>query len=127
VSPGASIGTLTFADNLVLSGTTGREIDRDTIRNADLVTANSLTYGGTLVVTNIGGPIQAGDTFNLFDWTSRNGSFAAVVLPPLAPGLSWDDSQLEANGTLSVISGVSTTPIDLTFQITGNLFDIGWP
>jgi fibronectin-binding autotransporter adhesin len=108
VSPGASVGTLTFANNLVLAGTTVMEVDRLATPNADLITASLLTYGGTLVVTNIGfDPLQNGDTFNLFDWTARNGSFGSIQLPALDPGLSWDTSQLTVNGTIKVVPGAS--------------------
>ncbi len=60
VSPGASIGKLTFANNLVLAGTTLMEIDRTNLPNADLLVSASTTFGGALVVTNIGEELQLG-------------------------------------------------------------------
>jgi hypothetical protein len=66
---------LTFSNSLVLAGTTTMEINRDASPNADLLIANSLNYGGSLVVNNVGLALQNGDAFNLFDWTSRGGAF----------------------------------------------------
>jgi autotransporter-associated beta strand protein len=126
MSPGASVGTLTFANNLVLAGTTVMELDRLAVTNADLIIASVLTYGGSLIVTNIGDPLQSGDTFNLFDWTTRSGSFTTVQLPALDPGLGWTN-KLSVDGTLQVITTVSTTPTNLTFQVTGNTLEISWP
>ncbi|MCF7734384.1 MAG: hypothetical protein K9N23_22065, partial [Akkermansiaceae bacterium] len=54
-------------------------------------------------VTNIGGPLANGNTFNLFDWGSSSGAFASVTLPDLDPGLEWDRDSLYVNGQLSVI------------------------
>ena len=129
VSPGSSLGTLTFSNSATLSGTTVMELDRLAAPNADLLVANALSYGGTLVVTNSGEPLQAGDSFNLFDWTTRGGSFVSVELPLLEPGLSWDVSNFSINGNIAVTSGsgIPTTPVPLTFVSTGNKLDISWP
>ncbi|HEV2695686.1 MAG TPA: hypothetical protein VG347_22535, partial [Verrucomicrobiae bacterium] len=62
---------------------------------------NTITLGGTLVVTNIGSTLQAGDTFVLFS-TPLTGSFSGnVVLPAY---YTWNTANLEVNGTISVIS-----------------------
>jgi autotransporter-associated beta strand protein len=130
VTPGETgIGTLTFSGSLVLAGTTTMEINRDTSPNTDLIVANSLTYGGSLVVNNIGSNPQAGDIFDLFDWTTRSGSFGSITLPTLDPGLSWDTSNLSVNGTITVSSGtgVNTGRTNLTFFVSGSTLDISWP
>jgi autotransporter-associated beta strand protein len=130
VTPGETgIGTLTFSSSLVLAGTTTMEINRDTAPNTDLLAANSLTYGGSLVVNNIGSNPQAGDIFDLFDWTTRSGSFSSITLPALDPGLSWDTSNLSVNGTISVSSGsgINTGRTNLTFFVSGSTLDISWP
>jgi hypothetical protein len=105
------------------------EIDRDGAPNADLIVANAVTYGGTLVVNNLGQPLQAGDTFNLFDWTTRSGSFVATELPTLDTGLTWNLSKLTVDGTIQVVTGggVATNPTNLAFTVTGNTLDISWP
>ena len=126
VSPGASIGKLTFANNLVLAGTTLMEIDRTNLPNADLLVSASTTFGGALVVTNIGEELQLGDTFNLFDGPFT-GTFAQIVLPPLPTGRGWDVSKLYVDGTIKVVVGVSTDPTSLSYFISGNALDISWP
>ena len=130
VSPGvsANVGTLTFANNLVLANTNRMEINRNggSFTN-DHIIANGLTYGGTLNVVNIGPALQSGDTFDLFTWTSRSGSFSATNLPALTPGLGWDLSNLEVNGTIAVVTTVNTNPTNLTYAIVGNTLNISWP
>jgi len=71
-----------------------------------LEVSGQLTLGGELAVSLIGGfTPQAGDSFNLFDWTSVSGSFGSIALPALS-GLAWDDSQLHSTGILSVVYAV---------------------
>ena len=126
VSPGASIGKLTFANNLVLAGTNLMEIDRTNTPNADLLVSASTTFGGVLLVTNIGEELQVGDTFNLFDGPFT-GTFAEIVLPTLEPGRAWDVSKLYVDGTIQVVVSVSTEPTSLSYFISGNALDISWP
>ena len=65
----------------------------------------ALAYGGTLVVTNVGGsPFAAGDSFQLFDSSTPSGSFSSVTLPPLGTNLVWVTSGLAVNGTIVVLS-----------------------
>ena len=65
----------------------------------------ALQFGGTLQLSLLGGfAPQAGQRFDLFDWSSSSGSFAQLDLAaaPLAPGLRWDASQLHIDGSLAV-------------------------
>ena len=109
VAPGTSIGTLTFGADVNLGGTTVMEIDRAASpQNADLITALTLTQGGTLNVLNIGGALFAGDTFNLFDGTI-SGSFGTVNLPALTdPEWYWDSSDLSVGGSITIVPEPST-------------------
>jgi len=103
VSPGSSIGTMTFNNAPVLSGTSSLEIDRGANPNADeIATGGALTYGGALVVANIGAPLQSGDSFTLFAAGGFSGAFDSVTLPVLSPGLSWDATLLATTGVLTV-------------------------
>ncbi len=105
VSPGASVGTLTFSTNLTLAGTIWMDVSRDggTVTNDGIVCSDLLTYGGTLVVTNSGpDPLAAGDTFTLFSALTHNGSFSNVELSPLGLGLSWNTNGL-GTGVLQVV------------------------
>ncbi len=106
VSPGTSVGTLTITTNLSLAGLTVMELNRTNLQNADLIAAATVTFGGTLTVTNIGDTLVAGDTFNLFDG-SISGTFAATNLPALSStNLYWDVSQFQSLGIIAVASAV---------------------
>jgi autotransporter-associated beta strand protein len=109
VSPGP-LGTLNFSNNLALSGTTVMELNRTNTPNADLISAATLALGGTLTVTNIGGALQAGDSFQLFSGTIT-GAFAASNLPALSStNLFWDTSQLDSQGILAVALKAADSP-----------------
>jgi autotransporter-associated beta strand protein len=105
LAPATSIGTLTINNTLSLAGTAVMEITRDngTPESDRVVGVSTLTYGGTLTVTNIGtNSLQVGDTFDLFDAATINpANFAQLNLPA---GYTWDTSQLNVNGTISVES-----------------------
>ncbi len=107
-APGTNaIGTLTVNGHLTLNGLALMEISRSTTPatpgSSDLASGiATVTYGGTLTVVNTGSPLQAGDSFTLFEATTRTGSFAVRNLPPLAIGLGWNTSTLAQNGGISV-------------------------
>ncbi len=112
VAPGGGIsggiGTLTVSSGVFLGGTTWIKINRAASPNSDLLASSTgfIFYGGTLVVTNIGSPLQVGDTFTLFSSSSLRASFAALDLPGY---YTWDTSQLAVNGSIKV-TGISSHP-----------------
>ncbi len=122
VTPGLSIGTLSVSDSIVLGGTTIMELDKAHGANDLLRSTNSsIAYGGTLIVTNVGGSFTGGETYKLFDSATSSylGSFAAIQLPALPPGLSWN-TNLSANGTISINgSVVSTKPTIGRISVSG--------
>ncbi|MDR3458789.1 MAG: autotransporter-associated beta strand repeat-containing protein [Verrucomicrobiae bacterium] len=122
VSPGP-LGTLTFSSNLTLSGTTLMELNRTNVQNADLISAATLAYGGTLTVTNLGDALQAGDTFHLFSGTI-SGAFAVTNLPALSStNQYWDVSQL-ASGIIKVGANVPPTPFITSPAVSGTNFTL---
>ena len=100
-----SIGTLTINNTLKLSGKTTMFINRSGLASSLLTGISTLTYGGTLNVTNLGAALAQGDTFTLFSAATYAGAFASSNLPPLAAGLKWDTSQLGpgGNGAIKVV------------------------
>ena len=105
------IGTLTLPNTLSLSGTTRMELSKTgtTLTNDKVSGLTTVTYGGTLEVTNIGATaFAAGDSFQLFSASTRSGSFAAVTLPPLTGGLVWNTTALATTGTIAVAKGSQT-------------------
>jgi len=106
-------GAMVFSNTLALAGTTLVEIARDTngsITSDKISVSGALTFGGTLVVTNIGSSaLAAGDVFDIFDSPTVNGAFATTNLPSLDAGLVWNTSSLGKDGTLRVEKN-STAP-----------------
>lgn len=111
LAPGASassIGTMTFAAPPTLNGTNYLKIDRNggaSLADKIILSSGTLTYGGTLIVTNVGAALQPGDTFTNFVASAFNGWFSNIQLPP---GYNWNTNQLLVNGTISIPG--STTP-----------------
>ncbi len=129
LAPGSAIGTLTFSNNLTLAGTTLMEIARTNgaATNDQAVVAGTVTYGGSLVVTNLGmEPLQWGDTFKLFSAGVRNGSFSSTNLPPLTLPLYWTN-RLAADGTIAVATTVNTLPTNVVVGASGTNLTLSWP
>ncbi len=66
--PTAAIGILSVNSSVTLQpgSTTVMEINKSSLTNDQLLVSGSLNYGGTLVVTNLGGTLAGGDSFQLF-------------------------------------------------------------
>src|SRR5213592_1576298 len=95
---------MTISNSLTLSGVTIMELNAAAGTN-DLVRGlTSVTYGGTLTLSNLAGSITALNAFKLFSATSYRGAFAALT--PVSPGqgLAWNTNTLAADGTLRVVS-----------------------
>jgi len=128
-SPGPSaIGTLTLGSTLSLAGTSTTVIEvNKTANTSDLVTgATSITYGGTLVLQNLSGALQAGDTFTVFSAGAYSGSFSSVISQTPNQTVTWDLSQLAVNGTVKVASAV-VVPVHLTPTVSGGRLSFSWP
>jgi hypothetical protein len=109
LAPGAtgqtSTGQLAFGGALSLASTTTTrlELNRTGAVIHDSVTVSgTFTAAGSLVITNIGDTLVAGDTFALFNKAPTSGSFASVTLPTLTAGHTWQNN-LAVNGTLTVL------------------------
>jgi autotransporter-associated beta strand protein len=123
VSPGASIGTLTVTNNIILGGTVWMELDRNQSPNSDRLVSSlsSITYGGTLIVTNVGSQLHAGDTFTLFSGSGLGAaSFGTVILPHY---YIWNTNQLTVNGSISVttISPPAISSVDFSGLAGGSI------
>lgn len=110
-------GILNFSNSLSLSGTTIMEINRTNVQNANLISAATLKFGGTLTVTNVGGALQAGDSFQLFSG-AITGAFAVTNLPALPSNLFWNVSELH-HGTLTVSLKTAIAPAILPLSWNG--------
>jgi autotransporter-associated beta strand protein len=104
IAPGASnsIGTFSIGGSLTLApgSTTFLRLNKTSKTNDQLEVAGNADYGGTLIVTNLGGTPVSGDSFRLFNAASYSGNFSSFILPQLS-GLGWNTSSL-TNGILMV-------------------------
>jgi autotransporter-associated beta strand protein len=130
LSPGASIGTLTLASTLTLAGasTTVMEVNK-TAHTSDLVTgATTITYGGTLVLKNLSGTLQPGDTFTLFSAGTYLGSFTGWVSDTPNQIVTWDIRQLApgGNGTVKVLTAEAAR-VTLQSVVSGGRLNLSWP
>ncbi|HEU6448252.1 MAG TPA: autotransporter-associated beta strand repeat-containing protein [Verrucomicrobiae bacterium] len=114
LSPGLSIGTLTFNNALSMAaGSTNIfEINHSPLTNDIVNVGGTLALNGTLIVTNTGNSsVAAGDSFKLFNASGVSGSFTKVLLPALDnPNLRWDTNALNTSGIISVVSIASPAP-----------------
>jgi len=129
VAPGsvAGLGVLTVTSSATLGGTNVMKLDQTSGTNDVLSVGGTLTYGGTLNVTNLSGTLAAGNSFKLFNASTYAGSFNTTNLPVLGSSLVWNTSAL-ANGILNVMSkpaphitGFSLSGTNLVFSGTN-----GW-
>jgi autotransporter-associated beta strand protein len=121
ISPGGStnMGTLSVISNATLSGATVMKISA--ANGNDQIDAWSITYGGTLVVTNISGFVTNGQSFQLFVATNGySGTFSGGVTLPSATGLTWTNT-LAVNGTITagVVSGPAAQPYITSVSLSG--------
>jgi fibronectin-binding autotransporter adhesin len=114
LSPGmGDIGMLTIVGNLTNNGSLVMKLNKAGNRADQIRGINTLTYGGTLVVTNLVGTLAAGDSFQLFQASRYVGTFSAIS--PVRPGadLAWDLSRLNT-GVLGVVSSSGAAPPQIT-------------
>jgi T5SS/PEP-CTERM-associated repeat protein len=109
IAPGSATGTiigrLDIFGNLQQTSTGHIQIQiagRSGAQYDQLSVNGTAQLGGALDVTLSNFSPQAGDEFNILDFNFPSGTFSSVNLPALAAGLSWDTSQLNAKGILSV-------------------------
>ena len=117
LAPGASIGQLTVISSLTLeAGSTSHfEIGNSPHTNDAVLWLDSVSFGGTLVVSNLSGTPVLGDSFQLFSSANYSGQFAAYNLPALPLGLVWNTTNLTNNGTLTV----AALPLIQTVTLSG--------
>jgi hypothetical protein len=65
---------------------------------------SSITYGGTLLVSNLSGALSPGQSFSIFGSVPASGNFTSI-LPSPGPWLRWRIDP--ATGQISVVSSAS--------------------
>lgn len=130
LTPGNSIGTLTFSNNLTLAAgsTTTLEISKPPLANDQVIVLGTLACGGSLIVTNSSGnALAAGDSFQLLSAPLLSGAFNSITLPVLSGSLFWNTNNLYTTGLIAVNSPVTTAPTNLTYSANGNSLTLSWP
>ncbi len=136
VAPGGTItaGTFTVANNASLNGTLLVNLDNTNTPNSSQIvsTSGTITYAGTLSVTNTGPTLQVGNTFQLFP--SAVTTFANINLPTTdASGdtYTWND-RINVNGSITVATvtppgTINPNPGKIQFSISGSTLSLAWP
>ena len=131
ITPGSTgIGTLTFNNNLTLSGSasTVMEINATNAPNSDkIAVSGTFVPGGSLTVTNIRSTasLAASNTFQLFN-SAVVGSFSSIVLPTLPAGWMWA-TNLAVDGSIATVAASAPTPTNITFSVSGGNLILNWP
>jgi hypothetical protein len=122
---GSSPGVLTVVSNLNLSGTVTLAVARNgaVLTNDQIVVVRTNTYGGTLMVTNIGASaLQVGDAFQLFNAGVSVGIFANIVYPA---GYTFTNT-LATDGRIYVASAPVVVPPKLNYAAAGTALTFSW-
>jgi len=106
IAPGyGGIGTFTINNNLTLGGNVLVRLNKSfsPAQSNDMVNVTgTLSYGGTLTVTNLGSALAAGDSFSLFP---AGGTGSVTVSGNAGAGLAFSFSP--ASGVLSVVTAAA--------------------
>lgn len=126
LAPGGA-GTLAFNGplNLAAGSTTVIEIARNgaTLTSSRIQTSGTLTFGGTLVISNVDGNLlQAGDIYQFFSAPVSSGGFTNLIAPP---GYTFDNSQL-ASGRI-VVAAAPPPPGFTAFSVKNGTVALSWP
>ena len=124
LAPGDPLDSLNVNSDLTLAtgSKTFVQVRHSPFTNDAVIVAGTLTEGGTLNVTNLGGALTNGDTFQLFSAANFAGAFNNFVLPALTANLVWNTNLLNINGTLSVAA--YAPPVIGQINISGTNLDI---
>jgi hypothetical protein len=112
ITPGgpSNIQFMTVSNNLTLQAgsTVAMDVNADSGATNDLVkVSGTLTYGGTLQITDSGAnALAAGASFKLFNAATYSGAFAGIAPATPGAGLLWNTNNLTVSGTISIVSAV---------------------
>ncbi len=123
LNPGTSaIGALTIANTLTLADGSTTSIKIDKASNTDNVVAvNSVNYGGKLVVSNLAGILEIGNSFKLFSAGSHSGTFAQVAISGASGTFD------SASGMLTITGLTADYPTNISYSFTSGQLSMTWP
>jgi len=137
-SPGDSIGRMAINTRLDMNAGSTNIFEIDlTAGTNDVVLANTVNFGGQIVVTNIGTtPFNGGERFQLFvpafganvpnnanvsPFFHRTPGLGMIWLTNTAPNF------LRTNGFVGVLRVANTTPTNIVVMRAGNELTLSWP
>lgn len=132
-APGGALTTGTFSvnNNVTLNGNLLLNLNRTNAPTSSQFTASgTTTYGGTLLVTNVGAALQVGDTFNLFPAAVT--AFAGInLITTDATGnvYTWIN-HVTTDGSIQVASvapAINPNPGTIQFSVSGGSLNLAWP
>lgn len=129
---GTNTSSLTLSGSLTLqSGSTNVVVVNKTtsVANNKVVGLASVSIGGTLVISNVGNALAAGDAIQVFSSVgSYSGSFSQIIPATPNAGLVWDTSTLTSDGNVRVkSSGPPTNPTNLIYSFSATQLTLSWP
>jgi autotransporter-associated beta strand protein len=122
-------GNLTVAGNVTMQAgaTNFMELSKTAATNDQIRaiagTPTTITYAGTLSLTNLAGTLVGGESFKLFTASNYAGAFSAIVPATPGAGLKWVTNALATSGTITV--GIVPIPRMTTFSMVGGNIVIG--
>lgn len=113
-APGIQVGNSAITGSLTMNANGLLEMQLGGTASGDydhLSISGLSSLQGDLEVAYFNGFMASnGDSFDLFDYNGgKSGTFDSIVLPTLSGGLSWDQSNLYTDGTITVVPEPSTT------------------
>jgi len=129
LSPGDSFGVISVSTPPFIFGDVLMEIGKNgsVTTNDQFQVAGTLTYGGSLTITNLGpDALTAGNSFQLFSASGFGGGFGSIVWPEVGDALYWTN-RLAIDGTIAVVSSPNTTPTNIASIVTGDMLQLSWP
>jgi fibronectin-binding autotransporter adhesin len=131
VAPGSatSVGLLTVTGNVSLNGTNVMKLNAASLTNDVLASGGSISYGGTLSLTNLGGSLTTNSSFRLFAASPGNysGAFSAIIPAIPQAGLAWNTNTLATDGVLRFTASVNVNPTNITTSVSGGNLTLSWP
>lgn len=113
-----AIGALTIDNTLTLQAgsVTFIKVNAATLAHDLVQGLTSVNYGGTLLISNQGGTLAAGQSFQIFSAAAATGNFSAIT-PAAGPGLKWQFDP--ASGVLSVLATTLPQPRIANVLVSG--------
>jgi autotransporter-associated beta strand protein len=127
----AGIGTVTLSNSPSLNGSVIAQVDRNggSPLADEVIVGAAIAYNGTLVITNTGAALVAGDTFTLFNATGYSGAFTLLSQTP-GQIVTWNTNNLTSSGIIQVataVPAVSTVPTNIVATVSGDTLTLSWP